>query len=337
MSNVVYYDVKKAPFKIYGLDKEALSRGEYRRIPADVAAATSANVVTLSKNTAGGRIRFKTDSDIMYIKAKMIPQDESIHCAPMTQYGFDVYVDMPYGSVYCDCTKVAVSKMFEYECQVYVPKGEKEITVNMPLYGSVIDVEIGLCEGATVGEHRDYTYEKPIVIYGSSITQGGCVSRPGKVYSSIISRKFDLNFRCLGFSGSAKAEDAMVDYLASLDMCAFISDYDHNAPTPEHLRATHHKLYEKIREKHPDIPYYMITKPDFRYEPDCIVRRTVVMESYLKAYNNGDRKVYFIDGSAFFNGLDLSDCTIDRCHPTDDGQRRMADYIGDVLKKTMKL
>ena len=335
--SVIYYDVKKAPFKIYGLDKEALLNGEYRRIPASVAEATSANVVTLSRNTAGGRIRFKTDSDVMYIKAKMLPQDEPIHSSAMAQFGFDIYVDMPYGPVFCDTTKMPISKAFDYECEVYIPKGEKEITVNMPLYGSVIDVEIGLGERATVSEHSPYKYEKPIVIYGSSITQGGCVSRPGKLYSAIISRKLDHNFTCLGFSGSAKAEDAMIEYLASLDMAAFVSDYDHNAPSPEYLRETHHKLYEKIREKHPDIPYYMITKPDFRYEPDCIARRTVVMESYLKAYNKGDRKVYFIDGSAFFNGLDMSDATVDRCHPTDDGQRRMAEYICDVMRKTMHI
>lgn len=335
MSNIVYYDVRKVPFKIYGLDET--SKDEFRRVPASVAEATSQNLIWLSRNTAGGRVRFKTDSPKLFIKAKTVTVDESIHCSAMSQAGFDVYADMPYGSILCDCTKVVLSKMNEYECEVYVPAGEKEITVNMPLYGGVEELKIGICEGASISEHTPYKYEKPVVIYGSSITQGGCVSRPGKVYSAIISRKYDINFKCLGFSGSAKAEDAMIEYLASLDMCAFISDYDHNAPTPEHLRATHHKLYEKIREKHPDIPYYMITKPDFRYEADCIARRCVVMESYLEAYNKGDRKVYFIDGSAFFNGLDLSDCTVDRCHPTDDGQRRMADYIGDVLAKTMHL
>ncbi|MBR2431985.1 MAG: hypothetical protein IKB23_03625, partial [Clostridia bacterium] len=195
MSNVVYYDVKKAPFKIYGLDKDALQNGEFRRIPASVAEATSANVVMLSKNTAGGRIRFKTDSDVMYIKAKTEIEDSSIHSSLMAQTGFDVYVDtLDRGPVYFDSTKVQLSKCTDYNIEVAIPKGMKEITVNMPLYGNVISVEIGLAEGAFVGEHRDYKFEKPIVFYGSSITQGGCVSRPGKVYSAIISRKFDHNF-----------------------------------------------------------------------------------------------------------------------------------------------
>ena len=111
--SIIYYDVKKSPFKIYGLDKEALLNGEFRRIPADVAQATSANVVTLSKNTAGGRIRFKTDSDVMYIKAKLIAQDESIHCSALSQCGFDVYADTPHGPVFYDTTKVAMSQMFD--------------------------------------------------------------------------------------------------------------------------------------------------------------------------------------------------------------------------------
>ncbi len=335
MSNILFYDVRKAPFRIYGLDET--STDEYRRIPRSVAESTSKNVTALSKNTAGGRIRFKTNSDKLFIRAKTEFNDESVHLAEMVQGGFDVYIKRDNGYEYCFCTKVVASRLHEYETEVFVLPGEKELTINMPLYGNVLSLEIGLCEGATLEAHSDYKYEKPIVFYGSSITQGGCVSRNGKVYSAIISRKYDTNFRCLGFSGSAMAEDAIVDYMAGLDMAAFVSDYDHNAPTVEHLKATHHKMYQKIREKNPDIPYFMVTKPDFKYEDNCFARRAVVMESYLQAYNSGDKNVYFIDGSAFFNGMPMSDATVDRCHPTDDGQRRMADYIGDVIAKVMKL
>ena len=129
----------------------------------------------------------------------------------------------------------------------------------------------------------------------------------------------------------------MVEYLASLDMAAFVSDYDHNAPSPEYLRETHHKLYEKIREKHPDIPYFMVTKPDFAFRDEDIERRCVIMESYLKAYRGGDKNVYFIDGSTFFADGDMGDFTIDYCHPTDDGFAKMAALIGDTLAKVMEL
>jgi hypothetical protein len=51
--------------------------------------------------------------------------------------------------------------------------------------------------------------------------------------------------------------------MAGLDMKIFVSDYDYNAPDPDYLKATHYKMYEKIRAKHPDIPYIMISRPDF--------------------------------------------------------------------------
>ena len=85
------------------------------------------------------------------------------------------------------------------------------------------------------------------------------------------------------------------------------------------------------------IPYFMITKPDFNYSESDTARRAVIMQSYVDAWESGDRNVYFIDGSAFGNGMDISDYTIDTTHPTDDGFRKMADYIGDVIAKTMNL
>jgi lysophospholipase L1-like esterase len=120
-------------------------------------------------------------------------------------------------------------------------------------------------------------------------------------------------------------------------MSAFVSDYDHNAPDLEHLKNTHHRMYEKIREKHPTIPYFMVTKPDFAYREEDFARRAIIMRSYLEALDTGDKNVYFIDGSAFFNGVDLGDYTRDGCHPTDDGFVRMANYIGDVMAKVMDL
>ena len=335
MENIVFYDVKKEPFEIFGL-YEPKTYGKYCRIPEDVARATSARVSELYSNTAGGRIRFKTDSDVLVIRAK-VRTGLTFHTTPAMRVGFDVYIDRPQGAICLGCTKPDPFSITEYEVAYNLGAGEKELTVNMPLYGDVIDVKLGLREGATVSAHTPYKYNTPIVFYGSSITQGACASRPGRCYEAMISRKYDVNFTNLGFSGACCAEEAIVDHLATLQMSAFVSDYDHNAPNVEHLRATHHRLYEKIREKHPDIPYFMITKPDFRFNKDCMDRRAAVMESYLKAYNGGDKNVYFIDGSAFFNGAPISDLTLDCCHPNDEGFGRMAAYIGDVIAKVMDL
>ena len=136
----------------------------------------------------------------------------------------------------------------------------------------------------------------------------------------------------------------MVDYLSNLPMSAFVSDYDHNAPTADHLKNTHYRMYEKIRAKHPDLPYIMISRPDVlnnEYSSKiarelgngAIMRRDVIYESYRRAIESGDRNVYFIDGDSFFAG-EYQDCaTVDSTHPNDYGMVCMADVIGCMIKK----
>lgn len=336
MEEITFYDIKKPPFEIFGLYNPLADEECFIRVPREVAKATSVRVEERNLFTAGGRVRFKTDSDVLVIRSQ---SDSALafHHTPLLRHGYDVYIDRPRGSEFMGVTNPAQFTPESFETTIMLGGGEKELTVNMPLYGQVRSLEIGLRDGATLSAHSPYKHQIPIVFYGSSITHGACASRPGRAYEAIISRKYDINFINLGYSGSCLAEDAMVEYISTLEMSAFVSDYDHNAPTVEHLRNTHHRMYEKIRAKHPDIPYFMITKPDFRYNKDNYDRRAVIMESYLQAYWSGDRNVYFIDGSVFFSGAELSDLTADRCHPNDEGYARMAAQIGDVIAKVMHL
>lgn len=334
MEGIRCYKAWESPFKVYGL-LDNIEENGFRRIPEDVAKNTSFDVHRLHTHTSGGRIRFRTDSKTVVIKING-PTFPTWHLTAMARNGADLYIDYPYGSVYTgavkphnnsgDCTEV-----------INMPDGEHNVTVYLPLYGSIDSLEIGLCDGASLKAHSAaYQNELPILFYGSSITQGACASRPGRAYEALISRKYNVDYTCLGFSGACKAEDAIVEYMSTLPMCAFVSDYDHNADDPEYLKATHHKLYLKIREKNPDIPYFMITRPNFYFDENCITRRDVVMQSYLDARAAGDKNVYFIDGSAFFNGESVEDLTLDLTHPNDEGFKRMANYIGDVLAKVMK-
>ena len=107
----------------------------------------------------------------------------------------------------------------------------------------------------------------------------------------------------LGFSGNAQGEPAIAEWMATLPMSIFVCDYDHNAPSTEHLEATHYNMYEIIRKKNPDIPYIMITRPNYWYTrenfEDVMKRRDVVMTSYLKARQTGDKNVWFIEVKAF--------------------------------------
>jgi len=130
----------------------------------------------------------------------------------------------------------------------------------------------------------------------------------------------------------------MAQYIAGREMSVFVCDYDHNAANAEHLQATHYSFYEVIREKYTEIPYVMITKPDFRRNPQTnAVRRDIIKASYEKAWENGDRNVYFIDGETFFAGDCCMSCTVDGTHPNDLGFYRMSNIIGKVLAEVMGL
>ena len=255
--------------------------------------------------------------------------------------GFDLYENTPDGSrsffvgSYIppkDCAE-GYEGIIRFES-----RKKRYLTLNFPLYNDVSALIIGLSKGASTEGGAPYGNEKPVVFYGSSITQGGCASRPGNCYQNMISRRLNMHYVNLGFSGSGKAEDAIVDYMSDLEMSAFISDYDHNASTPEYLEATHRKMYLKIREKHPEIPYVMITRPDFhKYKDsgveDSIARRRVIFESFCAARDSGDKNVYFIDGESFFAGELEDSCTVDGCHPNDLGFSKMADVIGNCIAK----
>lgn len=332
MDGITFFDINNEPFKIYGIYYSA-EDGCYRRLPQSVADATNEGVKVLARHTAGGRVRFKTNSEKLVLKVENIDDDQMFHATPLMQFGFDIYRLTDRGYQFLFATKPAFKDRASYELEFNIGKGDKELTVVFPLYGFVKSLEIGICDGATLEAHSPYKYEKPVVYYGSSITQGGCASRPGKAYQDIICRRFDYNYINLGFSGSAKGEDEICKYMASLDMSAFVSDYDHNS-TSEELKENHYKLYSIIREKHPDIPYIMVSRPDFKYTDGDFESRAIIMESYIRARRSGDKNVYFVDGSDFFVGDEcFLDMTVDNIHPTDDGFRRMAKNIGEVMDK----
>ena len=330
LKNVKFYDPKSEPFRIYGLH-EPLSDSPYHRIPTDVAEATSAGVAGLNYQTAGGRVRFVTTSNYIAIKVFNPSSAVMTNMCLIGSSGFDVYVNRNGRDTFAAVLRMPGSYKETFEALAWLPSGRKEITLNFPLYCGVQKFYIGLDSESTLERRDDYRFEKPVLFYGSSITQGGCASRPGMSYEGLISRRFDTNFINLGFSGCAKGEDAIVNYMATLDFSVFVCDYDHNAPNVEHLNNTHEKLYKTIRAAHPDVPVIFVGKPDCNPLSDEIAnRRDVIYTTYHNAKTRGE-KVIFIDGYSLFAGELREECTVDGCHPNDLGMSRMADVIGKAV------
>ncbi|MBQ9801846.1 MAG: hypothetical protein IJW51_02100 [Clostridia bacterium] len=337
---VTWHDVRQAPFSLHGFH-EPQSTPFFHRVPADVAEATSEGVALLSRESAGGRVRFSTNSPYIAIRAKFLVVGRSSHLTLISTSGFDLYLDGEFGSRYIKEFRMPYDMTDYYEQIVELGEAQmRSYTVNFPVHAVVESLEIGLKPGAELGAATPYRDIAPILFYGSSIVHGTAATRPGNIYPAILSRELNVDFRNIGFSGRAKGETALAKWMATLPMSVFVCDYDHNASSVEELERTHYPLYEIIRAQNPDVPYIMVTRPDYWTLPaqqeQILQRRDVIMTSYLRARAAGDKNVYFIDGLSFNVAPHQYEMSVDGVHPNDAGFVRMADSIGTVVKHVLE-
>lgn len=337
---VTWYDTRKEPFVIYGLYNPT-TEDFFHRLPMDVAAASSPAIEKLSQECAGGRVRFATDSAFIAIRVKFRVVGRSSHLPLVSSAGFDLYLDDEFGSRYVKEFRMPHDMADSYEqiIQMKNRPGVHSYTINFPVHSVVETLEVGLDPDAQLLPGKKYRDYAPIIFYGSSIVHGTAASRPGYIYENHICRMLDMDYINLGFSGNAKGEQPLNEYMADLPMSVFVCDYDHNAPSPEYLEETHHRIYETIRKKNPTVPFIMITRPNYWTNPnteDTLQRRDVVMRSYLKARATGDKNVYFIDGTAFFADAQVYNCTMDHIHPNDTGFMRMGETIAVLIRHILE-
>lgn len=330
-----FYDSLQKPFKIYGVYME---NGKFRRMPETVAQEVNPGVLRLHTNCAGGRVRFRTDSPYVAISAEYGSIGDMPHFPLSGSAGFDMYIND--GDLEEYCRSFIPSRKLPQEShmealQEFNDVKMRDITINMPLYSSVKELYIGVDENAKLEAPTPYIDRKPIVYYGSSITQGGCASRPGNSYQAHISRRFNCDYINLGFSGNAKAEDAIIEYVKNLDMSIFVYDYDHNAPDPEHLKNTHEKMFKAIRKANPQLPIIIMSSPKWILEGMWQERRDIIEQTYNNAISAGDKNVYFLDGKALMAFCE-NNGTVDNCHPNDLGFFSMAKAVGDVIERIWK-
>lgn len=345
MEELNWYDIPGKNFKTYGFDDG--NGGISARIPEYV---TKSFCKALSDSTlfsAGGRIRFCTNSKNIGIRVHYGfgvgggVADTVQLCRGFVLYKNDGETDTP---VHIFCPP-ADDKSDDYcATNALVNKdGEmRDYTLVFPCMTQVLSLQIGIDKDADIKDGKKYVNDKPIIFYGSSITHGIAASSSGNIYEQQISRKYNVDYVDLGFAGNAKGEPEMAQYISKREMCAFVCDYDHNAPDAEHLRKTYPVMYEAIRERHPKIPYIAISKPDYlsnhkEIQKENEERRKFIESFYEERKNSGDENIYFIDGSTFFPKQHNLCCTADLCHPNDLGFSYMAEKIGNVLAGVLNL
>ena len=335
LKDLEYHYYLNGKFTISGADHYSKKGRCLVRLPEDVInkvkeEAGNLGVYNLAHCPAGVRIRFKTNSP--YIAVKSICEADA-----NGYFSFDLYERVGFAFKHIK-NLAGHGNASNFENFVNVGMGElKEYEIQLPILTCVNDVYIGLEEGSTIEKPSDYYYKYPVAFYGSSITHGAASSRPGNAYNAIISRRLCADYINFGFSGNAKGEKAMAEYIANLKMSAFVLDYDHNAPTVEHLEATHERFFKIVREANPNLPIVMVTRPNTQGNMlTDAKRRQIVFKTYLNAKEAGDNNVYFVDGSSFLLSDTADTQIVDQCHPSDGGFLRMAEVIGAVVKSAIR-
>ncbi|MBQ6789512.1 MAG: hypothetical protein IJO81_04940 [Clostridia bacterium] len=298
------------------------------RMPDEVASRVSPNVRSLVRCTSGGRLRFVTDS--AYLKIDVTLEEEAPNSA------ISVTVDGVFNGHAGPIGYEA--KEWDGKFDLGRPGEKKTVTVFLPRTGHPTRVVFSLPDDATVEKAAPYKVEKPIVYYGSSITMGAICTSPAKCYTALVSERLGADHVNLGFGGSAMGEREMAEYIAGLDMSAFVLDYEHNAPTLDHLRATHKPFFDIIRKAKPTLPILIVSRPDTDADfMRCYEGRRIIIDTFHAALDSGDRYVDFIDGSFLWGNYDRHLCRCDdMCHPNDEGFARTADVVAPRLASLMK-
>jgi hypothetical protein len=334
---------KEDPFQISGF-AWFQSEGCYRRLPVQPEYEIPDRVNELANFTSGGQMRFRTNASKLEIKVKLIGTASMGHMAASGQCGFDIYVGEPDKQQYF---ATAIPPLHEktYERVIWDLNGSnemREVTVNFPLYQGVEEVLIGTNSNAVIEEPTPYQSDKRVIFYGTSITQGGCASRPGMSYTNILSRRFHLEFMNLGFSGSGKGEQGVALTIREIERPAcFVIDYEANVTT-EQYKATLAPFIKTYREYHPLVPIIVMSRIPYAQDAglgryvDNLERRNHSKSTVEQFIQNGDQNLTFVDGSALL-GENWDECTVDGVHPNDLGFMKMAEGLKGIMKTVLQI
>ncbi|MBQ9088050.1 MAG: SGNH/GDSL hydrolase family protein [Lentisphaeria bacterium] len=339
---MVWYSVDDAPLVLDGLYWR--KAGEpLRRIPMGYSISGAVDA-TLSWQTAGAMLRFTTDAEEIRLDVRLNKNSKMDHMPATGSMGFDIYCGSGSGKKFVRTTRFD-RNADAYTVPIYALNGRekklREFTLHFPLYSGVEYFRIGFSSGATVLPPSPWSDPRPVVVYGTSIQQGGCASRPGMCHTNIMSRMLNRPFINLGFSGNGKGEPAAAELLASVKNPAmFVLDYYANVRV-DGLRATLPGFIDILRRAHPETPILLVSGTPLGVELDNIEyiserleQTAFYLDELRRRRDAGDVNIHFLDGTSLY-GADPSECTVDGVHATDLGfymiASRMAPVISGIL------
>lgn len=292
----------------------------YERLPARAQGRVIQPVWDLRRNTAGLNVRFSVDARSVKARWTLVNTKDlaMIHMPATGVSGVDLYArdkdgkwrfvnnGKPQGETN---TASFGLQTVGTECMLY-----------LPLYNGVTSVQIGIPRDAKLTVPDEASLGKPIVFYGTSITQGACASRPGMAATAIVGRALDMPVINLGFSGSGVMELSMAELISEVDASAYVLDCLWNM-RPEQVTERTVPFVKILRQKHPDTPIYLVEDSSvWGFTPTA--KGKLLRAEYQKLKAGGVKNVYFISNEGMLG--DDTEGTVDTTHPNDLGMMRQA-------------
>lgn len=338
-----------SPFAV--IDGQAWSnemRDTIQRFPPRAESMVRKAVWNLSRNSAGLSIRFVSDAPQIIIRYKVTGSTAMPHMPATGVSGVDLYGLDSDGNWHLANGKYSFKDTVQYNFDKLKPNDNyhklgREYRLFLPLYNSIRDLEIGVPNGSifTVLPQR---MEKPIVVYGTSIAQGACASRPGMAWTNILARKLDRTVINLGFSGNGRLEKEVIDLINEIDAKVFVLDCLPNLIYPiverKELQKRIIESVKTLRAKHPNTPI-LLTEHDGYTEGYLVPHRQPLFEEANQdlreafAQLNAEKvpNVYLLPISDI--NMDL-DCMVDGTHPNDLGMMRYAVAYEKKLREILQ-
>jgi len=309
----------------------------YDRLPARARDMVRAEVWALSQCSAGMCTRFVTDASAIHGRWLLRSEQLAMPHMPATGVsGLDLYVRQ--GPAW---RWLAVGQPTQQDNQVALvtdlTHADREYLLYLPLYNGVSSVHVGIPEGAHIKPAAACPAERrrPIVFYGTSITQGGCASRPGMAHTAILGRRLQRPVINLGFSGQGTMDPEIADLLAELDAAVYVLDCLPNME-PDAVRQRVLHTVRRLRQSRPLTPILLV---EDRTYADAFARqerkqrneasRAALREAHAHLVADGVGALYTLRGGALLG--DDGEDTVDGSHPTDLGFMRQASGLEPIL------
>jgi len=309
----------------------------YDRFPARAEQQVRKAVWDLSKNSAGLQLHFKTDATELIIKYVVNGTLQMPHMPATGVSGVDLYAKDADGKWLWSAGKFTFGDTIVYRFTNLIAPGKRgrAYTLYMPLYNSVKWMEVSV--------PKDNLFiptlprkEKPIIVYGTSIAQGACATRPGLAWTNILSRKLDLPLINLAFSGNGKLEKGVLDLIAEKDAKLYVLDCLPNLignSIPE-VKSLLVNAITLLRTKRPEVPILLTEHDGYTDEGINLKRRKefqnvniALKEVYDSLYTKGVKDIYILTKEEINQDIESM---VDGVHPNDIG---MMNYANAYEKK----